>query len=255
MNKLNLKQIGSLTAKNGFKNEQDVIDIFNAWKTDTVAQEWLLAMNYKLEDIEYVEAVKIKGNYKADIQVQVKLIIKLKSAIDCQNIQVKLVSNKRGFNQIDKRWLKNYKELWNIPENIYQILQYYTGELKPYKTPVRDKEQRRMFMDEFTINEQNELLIFLNKNKTLIVSDILKGRGQFAAEWILVIVKSNNTIKWTLKPMNLALNYYSHGEITISKRGSIHIGRITMQRKGGDAGRETANMLQFKIDPTALFEC
>ena len=26
-----------------------------------------------------------------------------------------------------------------------------------------------------------------------------------------------------------------------------------MQRKGGDAGRETANMLQFKIDPAEIF--
>ena len=26
-----------------------------------------------------------------------------------------------------------------------------------------------------------------------------------------------------------------------------------MQRKGGDAGRDTANMLQFKVDPTELF--
>ncbi len=27
-----------------------------------------------------------------------------------------------------------------------------------------------------------------------------------------------------------------------------------MQRKGGDAGRETANMLQFKVDPVELFD-
>lgn len=27
-----------------------------------------------------------------------------------------------------------------------------------------------------------------------------------------------------------------------------------MQRKGGDNGRETANMLQFKINPTKLFD-
>jgi hypothetical protein len=27
-----------------------------------------------------------------------------------------------------------------------------------------------------------------------------------------------------------------------------------MQRKGGDGGRATAKMLQFKIDPTALFD-
>lgn len=40
----------------------------------------------------------------------------------------------------------------------------------------------------------------------------------------------------------------------MSPRGSICIGKVTIQRKGGDNGRETANMLQFKLDPTELFE-
>lgn len=34
---------------------------------------------------------------------------------------------------------------------------------------------------------------------------------------------------------------------------NFKIGRITMQRKGGDNGRKTAQMLQFKINPAALF--
>ncbi len=34
---------------------------------------------------------------------------------------------------------------------------------------------------------------------------------------------------------------------------SLKIGSITMQRKGGDAGRPTSNMLQFKIKPCELF--
>ncbi|MCB0512553.1 MAG: hypothetical protein H6552_05360 [Chitinophagales bacterium] len=38
------------------------------------------------------------------------------------------------------------------------------------------------------------------------------------------------------------------------KQGNFKIGRITMQRKGGDNGRETAKMLQFKINPAELFE-
>lgn len=42
-------------------------------------------------------------------------------------------------------------------------------------------------------------------------------------------------------------------EISATPRGSIKIGKITMQRKGGDAGRPSANCLQFKIDPTLLF--
>ena len=86
------------------------------------------------------------------------------------------------------------------------------------------------------------------------MSDIIKGRGQFSAEWILVAQKVNNDARWVLKNINEALQHYSDGDVTITPRGSIKIGKVTVQRKGGDNGRDTANMLQFKLDPTELFE-
>ena len=93
-----------------------------------------------------------------------------------------------------------------------------------------------------------------NYNKSLIVSDILKGQGKFAAEWMLVIQKIDKNARWILKPMNFCMNYFGNGEIEITARGNLKIGRITMQRKGGDGGRDTANMLQFKINPAELFD-
>ena len=99
--KKNLKEmiaLGSKTAKGGFSNEQDVIDRFNDWEKDKVAQEWLTEMNYKINDIEFVKASKVRGQYKADIQVRITIVIKLKSQEDLQNLQIKLVSNPQGFN-------------------------------------------------------------------------------------------------------------------------------------------------------------
>ncbi|KKR78014.1 MAG: hypothetical protein UU24_C0043G0005 [Candidatus Nomurabacteria bacterium GW2011_GWA2_40_9] len=98
--------LGSETAKGGFRNEDDVIARFNNWKKDEVAQKWLVIMGYVIKEIEYVKAVKVGGNYKTDVQVQVT--IKLKEAIDCENLSVKLVSNPQGFNQIDKREIGKY---------------------------------------------------------------------------------------------------------------------------------------------------
>jgi hypothetical protein len=244
---------GSKIAKDGFKNEDFVILCFNDWKNNELAQNWLKAMEYDLSDIEYVEAHKVKGSFKADIQVEIRITIKLKSLIDVQNLQVKLVSNPQGFNQIDKRWVKNYEEMWEIPENILRILKHFTGEEKPYiENP---KDERRMFATELSKQDQNDLLHFLQDNKTLIVSDILKGRGKFAAEWMLVILKiQDEEIKWALKPINFVLNHFGNGNIEITPRGSFKIGRITMQRKGGDGGRETANMLQFKINPCEILD-
>lgn len=97
-------------------------------------------MQYDLQQIEYVKAIVLHG-YKADVNVQIQ--IKLKSAIDTENIQVKLVSNKKGFNQIDKRWLSHYRKMWSIPDDIYKLLQHYTGELKPYRQDNNAKKRRR----------------------------------------------------------------------------------------------------------------
>ncbi|MBI5123239.1 type II restriction endonuclease [Candidatus Roizmanbacteria bacterium] len=240
---------GSKIAKDGFKNEDDIVNKFNNWKKDKDAQSWLTIMKYNLCEIEYVEAIKISG-FKTDVQVQVT--IKLKKAIDVENLQVKLVSNPRGFNQIDKRWVGKYVEMWNIPENITFILKRYTGEIKP--NIINTKDKRRILANEFSETEQNIILNWLKNNQALIVTDILKGRGKFAAEWMIVAQKINKNARWILKPMNYCLNFFGNGKIEISARGNFKIGRITMQRKGGDGGRETANMLQFKINPAKLFE-
>ncbi len=253
--KKNLKQmiaLGSKTAKGGFTNEQDVIDRFNNWKTDKVAQEWLAEMNYKIDDIEFVKASKVRGQYKADIQVRITILIKLKSQEDLQNLQVKLVSNPQGFNQIDKRWVDKYVELWNIPQDVVKILKLFTGEIASTKNGLRDS--RRMFLDEMSESDQNKLIDFIKHNKILIVSDLLKGRGEFSADWTLVILKVNGENAWVLKSINQVMNVFGAGDIRITREGSLKIGKIGMQRKGGDGGRDTAKMLQFKINPVELFE-
>jgi len=250
----NLKEmiaLGSKTARAGFSNEQDVIDRFNDWENDKIAQEWLSEMNYKVDDIEYVKASKVKGQYKADIQVRITIIIKLKSQEDVQNLQVKLVSNPQGFNQIDKRKIDKYVELWNIPKDVTQILKLFTGELKPTKKDLRDS--RRMFLDEMSQSDQDKLVKFIKENKILIVSDLLKGRGEFSADWTLVILKLNGESKWVLKSINHVMNVFGAGDVRITREGSLKIGKIGMQRKGGDGGRESAKMLQFKINPVELF--
>lgn len=239
---------GSQTAKDGFKNEREVADKFNHWQTDAEARQWLVIMQYDLSDIEYVKAVVLSG-YKADVNVQIQ--IKLKSAVDTENIQVKLVSNSKGFNQVDKRWLSHYKKLWDIPDDVYEILEYFTGEKLPYQEKTKDK--RRMFMNEMEPEKQAAVVDWFKQNKTLVLSDIIKGRGQFAAEWVLVAQKTAVNSRWVLKNINEVLQHYAVGEVAITKRGSIALGGVLIQRKGGDGGRDTAKMLQFKLDPTSLF--
>lgn len=241
--------LGSTTAKGGFKNEDDIINKFDNWKNNKEAKEWLKIMGYNLKEIEKVKAIKLHG-YKTDVQVQVT--IETKKAISVENLSIKLVSNPQGYNQVDKRWVNKYKELWDIPEDIVKALKYFTGEIKPYKINVRDK--RRMFLDEMDSKIQKRMINFFEKYKIKIITDILMGRGQFAARWMLVALILKDGSKWVLRSINEAMDVFGKGRIYITPKGSLKIGNITMQRKGGDAGRPTANMLQFKINPCLLFD-
>lgn len=245
----NLIKIGSQTAKNGFKNEKNIASKFDNWRTDPEAKLWLHIMGYDFDEIKNVKAVIIPRE-KTDVQVQIE--IEIKDALSRENLQVKLVSTRSGFNQVDKRWVDKYAELWSIPENIILLLKHFTGEMKPNID--NPKDSRRMFLDEFTKENRQLIINFFSINKPLIVNDILRGRGPFAAEWILVAQKITSDARWVLKPMNIAINHFSSGNVELSPHGSLKIGSITVQRKGGDGGRATANMLQCKIDPAKLFD-
>lgn len=237
---------GSSTAKNGFRNEADVVRKFNQWKTDEDAREWLRIMGYDLEEIERVEAVKITGSHKADVQVKIKIYFK--DVIAAENLSVKLVSNPQGFNQIDKRWVDKYAELWKMPAKVARTLKLFTGEIKPKKQGLRDP--RRTFLDEMDEEERRVIVDFFSKNKILVVVDVLKGRDKLAASWMLIYLKPSNF--WALLPISVVMNFYGNGPIRITNQGSLKIGRIGLQRKGGDAGRPTATMLQFKINPAEI---
>ena len=249
---LEMIALGSKTAKNGFKSERDIVKKFVNWKDDADAKEWLALMGYKTNDIEKVEAVILHG-HKTDVQV--KITIYLKSAISSENLSIKRVSNlKQGFNQIDKRWVDKYKEMWSIPSDVVTILKMFTGEIRPDQSlKLKDKKKRRMLFTEMDQRSQDKILVFFNANKILIVSDILKGRDLFPAEWMMVAVNFDNKTRWVLKSINQVMNIFGQGDVRITKDGSIKIGKIGIQRKGGDRGRPTANMLQFKINPLELF--
>lgn len=245
---MDLVQLGSQTAKNGFRNEDDIVNKFNNWKKDEDAQKWLGIMGYPLEEIEKVEAIKLHG-YKTDVQVQITIY--LKKAISVENLSIKLVSNPQGFNQVDKRWVDKYAEMWDIPDDIVKALKLFTGEIKPTIQELRD--ERRTFLNEMDTETQKKIINFFTKNKFLVVSDIIKGRGKFSAGWMLTALKAEKDSKWVLKSINHAMSIFGEGDVRITKQGSLKIGKIGMQRKGGDSSRNTAKMLQFKINPIKLF--
>lgn len=248
-------EIASKTAKGGFDNEKEVAEKFTNWRNDKDAQQWLKTMMYDLKDIITVEGIEFGSRrYKADVLVTVKVIIKRKSGdrelTNVEKIQVKLVSNKSGSNQIERKFVDSYKEIWHMPDDVANTLKHFCGELPPRDGCI---DSKRMFMNEFTSSERDNLCQFMEENMVMIISDIIRGRGRFAAEWMLVIHKHQG-YSWKLISINEAINHYvGDHKVEYTPNGGIRLGKITMQRKGGDNGKKTANQLQFKANPLSIF--
>ncbi len=250
-------RLGSQTAMGGFQNEDEIRDKFNDWQKDSDARSWLEAMNYRISDIQQVVAAKPHGE-KADVEVRVKT----NSTDRVEGISIKLVSNPQGFNQIDKRWLKTYVQMWNMPGEVHSALKLFVGEIAPTE-PGRDS--RRMFLNELSKSQQQAVVDFFRSNREKIVSDLFEGDGEHSAVWFMVTFKSSDNApvslgqielnpRWMLCSTKEVVAFFGNGEVQITPSGSLKIGRVTMQRKGGDNGRESANMLQFKINPAELLE-
>lgn len=237
---------GSQTARAGFRNEDEIRDKFNNWRTDEDARQWLAAMGYEIARVENVAAAKPHGE-KADVEVRVKV-----NGIEkTEGISIKLVSSPNGFNQIDKRWLATYAKMWKMPPEVTSALKYFVGEVPPLKA---GRDAKRMYLNEFDPAAQKAVVDFFTAKKDEIVSDLFAGDGVHAAGWVMVALKSADQPRWVIRSSADTIKFFSEGRVEITRTGNLKIGRVTMQRKGGDGGRETAKQLQFKINPVQLFD-
>lgn len=244
------KALGSNTAKNGFKNEDEIRDKFNNWRVDADARRWLEAMGYDLVKVENVIAGKPHGE-KADVEVRIKAAGLEKT----QGISIKLVSSPTGFNQIDKRWLATYARMWKMPTEVVSALKLFVGEVPPVGRQAGSlRSDKRMYLNEFDAATQKAIVDFFTANKDEIVSDLFAGDGVHAAGWVMVAFKATDKPRWVIRSSSDTIKHFSEGNVEITRSGNLKIGRVTMQRKGGDGGRETAKQLQFKINPVQLFD-
>lgn len=264
------QEVGSYTAKGGFKNEADIVDKFINYQIDNEAKAWLKIMGYNFDKIQSLTAKQIppriskeaalsfgatEENFeetfafkKADIQIKLEIIVN--GIYHIENLSLKKANIGAGYNQVDKRPVDRYKFFWNIPESITNTLKLYTGEIKP-PSGKKIRDSRRMFLNEIEQEKVDELLKFFSNNKTLIFNDVLRGRGALSADWILVTRKYKEKIDWILKDINSACNFFAQGKTEVSKRGNLKVGRMTVQRKGGTPDPTS---LQFKLNPLDLFE-
>ncbi len=130
-------EIGSTTAKGGFANERAICQKFNNWRSDTEAQLWLKIMGYNPKEIDSVEAIQIPTRMKREdvgklgleesfedlmkfkkTDAQLRIVITIGKIIKVENLSLKKANSDADFNQIDKRWVDTYKEIWKFDNEV-----------------------------------------------------------------------------------------------------------------------------------------
>lgn len=262
------QDIGSRTAKGGYDNENDIMAMFENWKTDKNAQDFLKVMGVKIEEIRKIIMKRVGGRKKTDIQLFIinsEKTVKINLSLKKQNTQ--------GYNHIGRNTVDHYCDLFVFSQLTRTGLKKYCGVpgyspldlLKSWKLDKRDylnlrdipekithseEEAKggRFFLDELPKKEVDSILSdFITKRDSILFHILSGNEPEYYVDWMIITKKDNNHIKLYLEPIGETMKR-AKGSVYLSrttqKSGSnLHIGPITVQKKGGTGG---ASQLQFK---------
>jgi len=225
--------VASKTAKEGFKEEDLVVNDLN--KIEELKFNFSNFLDKPLETF-----YKNIGTSKTDI------------SDGKTNIQVKKHKINQ-FGQIDRHYISYFFEKIPELENHKKILE------RMCMLPILDnglcdknKEVVKMTIDNYQQNELDDLIKDLNKYKSKVIDYAFLGYEEKNKPNVLLGVeydKEKNRNKMIFYKMKSVIKYLNTQQFKIRKSGTvIELGdTFTMQRKGGDSGKKTANHLQFKL--------
>lgn len=239
LNEYYRKNLGSIIAKDGFKEEYFLINILN---TDHFLLEQLSKfINLKLEH----DARLIKGNKKSDI------------TISNINIQHKKTKNKQ-FGQIDRHYLIDIINKIPKLKECEIILKKLCEKPIISNTNLCDKNYniKKINTINYTEDDINIFISILEKNKKDILTYAFLGHEEEYKPNIFSIslYDKNKRLKLIFWKIDDIINYLIHFPVKIKKSKTvIEISNgLTLQRKGGDNGYKQSNHLQIKFIPTLL---
>ena len=157
-----------------------------------------------------------------------------------------------AFNQIKRCSVMKFREEFGVPEEVITIFKKYT------------EDKKKLLQGNYSQKELALLLEFLNANRRALLASAFTGKNkQLKANWLLLhqwtppdwrknIARKDRSV---LISMQDILSLFSKINASFTKRGTITFGAgVTLQRKGGDKGKESANDLQFKLRIKPMLE-
>ncbi len=233
---------GKKEARIGLDSEQDIINRINFdEKFHNIVKDCLIRLGFNVQGRLRARKDGIKTDIFIRINEQEEIGVSIKS------------STKTSFHQLDRRRLEEWKELLNMPDDIFETIKEAILRIARNSRAKFILEKDRDRIKEFFANHLSEVIneIFRRgeeKLKLLIINDKRKKR--------IYIFRMEDIIKFLFE--NASDN------ICFTEKGIIRLGDfVTIQRKGGNGKHITipktdwnhpGNQLQFKFSPLKFAE-
>ena len=240
--------IGSLTAKNGFKEEEYIKDQLNNNIILMLGFQKFLDINI---DLNKCNATIIKGNKKTDIRI---------GNINIQHKKTKL----KEFGQVDRHYvsylIERIPELKECELMLRKLCEVPINE----ETGLCSEGSNVVKLDNinYSNDELNKLIKIIETNKEKIIKYAFLGYEEEYKPGILSIslFDENNKHCYRKKiifwKMDDVIEYLVKCKDSVKirdKKTVIEISKgLTFQRKGGDSGKKSANQFQIKFVPSGL---
>jgi len=229
-----IKSVKSNTAKAGYCEEELAAADFNSSRIRKMIAEYT---GNKLTGIFH----RVTGINKTDITNSAGY-----------NIQVKKYKTGQ-FGQVDRRWVSGLIEsIPTLSPIAYLLNGLCESPLLPCGKMIdKTKTRKLLSTDNYSATELTYLIKVLNDNKKNILECIFLGNNPKYSPNILCGIEyiDNKRNNMTLYRMTDVIEYLAKQDFKITKsRSVISLGDcLTIQRKGGDGGKKSANNIQFKL--------
>lgn len=228
---------GRNIALGGFKEEQNVCDDLNTPGSplrEILEKRSLVTGHFK----------KIRGHYKTDV------------SNGELNIQVKKFKKKQ-FQQVCRHWVEYIiEQIPNLKSIQYMLNGLCCVPLLEDGTIDKSKKRVPLCATHYSDEQLNEFLRVLNESKADILKFAFQGHVNEYKPNFHAIAEYHGTVRKDVKLIETKriIEYLNDFDFEIMKSKTvIKLGGVfSLQRKGGDAGRQTANQLQMKVDFTRI---
>jgi hypothetical protein len=256
--------MASKAAKRGLKTEDIIINAINS--KSGIGREIIKAIEklYGYSLISY-SAFKCSPTAKADIAIKhngKQILISVKEF----DADIKF-----DYNHVERNYVDFYAQKWSMPREVYVALKRFVGEVDVQGNPISIEDlqkeaqllgtspgklskERKIPLSQMDDKTIESIKRFFSENKMKILKDVFINDENI--EIFIIVKRQKGMIYYYVLPTKDVLNIYSEGDVKVTSKGNLLIGRVTLQRKGGDHHTASgwvdtsASQLQFKIKPS-----